>query len=249
MPVTEQIKAAVERMNEGEKIGASTHLSQPVVKLLDPQVILKNVEIARTVEIDIAELRAKRVRAIAKAQSDKTVHPEIVRQQVKDIDARTNSELDALLAKLDEAAPLLAGQREHYSHDKCLQRAPFAGGDSARTATMMRLGRLSSAALVEAARGAVASADAATLGCLQDEISTRQDLPTSDPRGISREVRAELNALIAAAPSDAARVKALLDEYDLRTRRAKIAAGRGNSRALIAAGLLARQTGQTAASK
>ena len=249
MPVTEQIKAAVARMNEGEQIGASTHLSQPVVKLLDPQVILKNVEIARSVEPEIADVLAKRDKALAKARGDKTVHPEVVKTQVKEITARANADLDALLAKLDEAAPLLAGQREHYTHDKCLQRAQFAGthdGDAAtRTAVTIRLQRFSSAALIEAARGAVACADAATLGVLKEELDARQDLPTSDPRGVSREVRAQLNALIAAAPSDATKVKVLLDEYDLRARRARIAAGRGNSRSLIAAGLLAREIGAT----
>jgi hypothetical protein len=243
MPVTEQIKAAVERVQDGEKIGVSTHFSQPVVRLLDVNVITQNVEFARKTESEINDVIAKRDKAVAKVRSDKTRHPEIVKQEEKDIVARATADLDTLLAKLDENAPLLRGQQEHYSPEKCLARTPFAGGDAARTATMMRLQRLSSAGLIEAARGAVASADAATLGCLQDEANARQDLPNSDPRGISREVRAELNALIAQAPSDAAKVSALLADYDLRLRRAKIAAGRGNSRDRIAAGLMARQQG------
>ncbi len=242
MPVTDKIKAAVEKMQEGEKIGATPRPSLPVVKLLDVNVITKNVEIARKVEPEITDLLAKRDKAIAKACSDKTVHPEVVKQQAKDIEARANAEMDTLLAKLDENAPLLAGQREHYSHDRCLQRAQFADA-AARTAVTMRLTRLSGPSLVEAARSAVASADAATMGCVQDEVNARQELAAADPRGLSRETKAELNLLIATAPSDAAKVKALLDEYDLRARRARIAAGRGNSRDRIAAGLMARQVG------
>jgi hypothetical protein len=242
MPVTEKIKAAVERMQEGEKIGATPHPSQPVVKLLDVNVITKNIEIARKVEPEIAELLAKRDKLVAKAQSDKTVHPEVVKQQVKDIEARTRAEMDAVLAKLDENTPLLNGQREHYSHARCLQRAQFANA-ATRTAVTMRLTRLSGPSLVEAARSAVASADAATMGCIQDEVNARQELAASDPGGLSRETKAELNLLIATAPSDAAKVKSLLDEYDLRARRARIAAARGNSRDRIAAGLMARQLG------
>jgi hypothetical protein len=241
MPVTEKIKG-VERMQEGEKTGVSAHFSQPVTKLLDLGVIETNVKSARKVEPEIAALLEKRDKAIAKANSDKTVHPEVVKQQVKDIEARTSAEMDALLAKLDENAPLLAGQREHYSHDKCLQRAQF-GDAASRTAVTMRLTRLSGPSLVEAARMAVASADAATMGCIQDEVNARQELAASHARGLSRETKAELNLLIATAPSDAAKVKSLLDEYDLRARRAQIAAGRGNSRDRIAAGLMARQLG------
>lgn len=234
MPVTEKIKAAVERMQEGEKIGASTHFSQPVTKLLDVPVITKNVEIARKVEPEIADLLAKRDKQIVKARSDKTVHPEVVKQQVKDIETRTNAEMDALLAKLDENAPLLEGQREFYSHEKCLQRAQFSD-PSTRNFIMLRLSRLSGPALIDAARLALASADAATMGCIADETDVRKDL--------SREMKAELNALIAQVPSDAAKVKSLLDEYDLRTRRARIASGRATKSVdKIAAGLLARQT-------
>src|SRR5258708_6057648 len=207
MPVSEKIKAGVERIQESEKIVAPPHPSQPVVKLLDVKVITTNIEIARKIEPEITDLLAKRDKAIAKARSDKTVHPEVVKQQVKDIDARANVEMDALLAKLDENAGLLAGQREFYSHAKCLSRAQFAGtrdGDAAtRTAVTMRLARLSGPALVEAQRMAVASSDAAATGCIADEVNMRQDLPTSDPRALSREAKAELSVLIAAVPSDA----------------------------------------------
>jgi len=233
-------------MQDGEKICAQPHPSQPVVKLLDLQVIEKNVGIARKVEPEIADLLAKRDKAIAKARADKTRHPEIVKQEEKDIAARTNAELDKLLASLDESAPLLAGQREHYQHAKCLARAPFAGGDAARTATIMRLGRLSSQGLIEASRMAIASGDSATMGCIQDEVNARQEVAASDPRGLSREAKAELNRLIAETPSDAAKVKSLLDEYDLRARRARIASGRATrSTDKIAAGLLAREQGAT----
>jgi hypothetical protein len=113
----------------------------------------------------------------------------------------------------------------------------------------MRLARLSSAALVEAMRSAVASSDPATAGCIHDELSARADMASADSRAVSREARAELNALLAQVPSDAAKVNALISDYELRTRRARIAAGLATrSTDKIAAGLLARQQ-QTAASK
>jgi hypothetical protein len=243
MPSTDKIKAGVERMHEGEQIGATPHPSQPVTKLLDVAVITKNLEIARKVEPEIATLLVSRDKAIAKARSNKLVHPEVVAQSVKDIEARANAEMDALLAKLGENAPLLTGQREHYSHDKCLQRAQFADA-ATRTAVTMRLQRLSSAALVEAARMSVASADAATMGCIKDELDARVHLPQSDPRGVSRETRAELNVLIATVPSDAVKVTSLLNEYELISRRALIKSGRAKrSTDKIAAGLLARENG------
>jgi hypothetical protein len=245
MPVTDRIKAAVEKMQEGEKIGASIHFSQPVTKLLDVGVIETNVSIARKTEPEIATVLEKRDKAIAKARSNATLHPEVVKQQVKDIERRVNEELDTLLAKLDENVPLLRGQLEHYSHARCLQRAQHADA-AACTAVSMRLARLSSAGLVEAARMAVATSDAATIGCISDEVSARVDLPTSDPRGVSREARAEINALVAQVPSDSAKVTALLAEYDLRRRRALIASGRATrSTDKIAAGLLAREQGVT----
>jgi hypothetical protein len=228
MPVTDKIKAAVERMQDGEKIGASTHFSQPVTKLLDVGVIETNVKVARKTEPEIAEVIEKRDKAIAKARSSATLHSEVIKEQVKEIETRTREELDALHAKLDENVPLLRGQLEHYSHSRCLQRAQLADA-AACTAVSMRLARLSSAGLVEAARMAVASADLAAAGCISDEVRARVDLPTSDPRGVSREARAEINALVAQVPSDAAKVTALLAEYDLRRRRALIASGRATA--------------------
>jgi hypothetical protein len=245
MPVTDKITAAVGRMQDGEKIGAEARPSQPVTKLLPVTVIDKNIEIARKTEPEIATVIERRNKAIDKARADTTRHPEVVKQQVKDIETRANAELDSLLAKLDENVPLLRGQFEHYSHARCLQRAQLADA-AACTAVSMRLARLSSAALVEAARMAVASADALTAGCIADEVSARVDLPTSDPRGASRETRAAINALVAQVPSDSAKVTALLAEYDLRRRRALIASGRATrSTDKIAAGLLAREQGAT----
>lgn len=239
MQVTDKIKAAIARKEDGEKIGAEARPSQPVVKLLPVTVIDKNIEIARKTEPEIASVLAKRDRDIAKAQSNTTLHPEVVKQQVKDIETRANADLDALLAKLDENVPLLRGQLEHYSHARCLQRAQLADA-AACTAVSTRLARLTDPSLVDAARSAVASADAVTAACVQDELATRKDM--------SRETRAAINALIAQVPSDAAKVTALLAEYDLRRRRALIASGRATrSTDKIAAGLLARE--QSGASK
>ena len=244
MPIAEKIRAAVvERMIGGETVGAIP--PQPVMKLLDVNVITRNIESARKIEPEISALLEKRDKAIAKARSDESVHPEVVKQQVKDLEARTRAGLDALLAKLGENAGLLASQREHYSHDRCLRRAEFAD-PATRTAVMMRLQRVSPAALVDAARDALASADAASMGCIRDEIDARIDLPQSDPRSLSREARADLNVLVASVPSDAMKVAALLNEYDLITRRALIASGRATKSVdKIAAGLLAREQGAT----
>lgn len=237
MTSTDKIKAGVEAMQAGEKIGATQHPSQPPAKLLDLKTITANIEIARKVEPEIAELIAKRDKAIDKVRSDATRHPELVKQEVKDLEARSNADLEKLLAKLDENSPLLEGQREHYSHARCLQRAPFADPGT-RGFIMTRLSRLSGPALCEAARFALASADPATMGCIADETDARADL--------SREVKSELNVLIAAAPSDAAKVTALLDERDLIVRRARIASGRATKSVhKIAAGLLARAQGAT----
>jgi hypothetical protein len=241
MPSLDKIRAGVERIREDEKLGATPRALLPVVKLLDVKTINLNVEIARKTEPEIADLLAKRDKAIDKVRSDATRHPELIKQDVKDLEARSNADLEKLLAKLGENSPLLEGQREHYSHTKCLQRTQFADA-ATQTAVTTRLSRLSSQALVEAGRTAVASADAATMGCIQDELDARVNLPTSDPRSVSREARAELNVLVGQMPSDAARVKALLDERDLIVRRARIASGRATrSTDKIAAGLLARQ--------
>lgn len=247
MPSTDKIRAGVERIQDGE-IHATTRVSQPVTKLLDVNVITKNVELARKTEPQIADVLAKRDKAIDKARSGPTLHPELVKQLVKDAEMHANEELDAVLARLTENSSLLAGQAEHYSHAKCLARAQFAGtrdGDAAtRLAVTSRLSRLSSAALVEAARSAVASSDSATAGCIADEMNARTDLSSADSRALSREVKAELNLLIADVPSDAMKVQSLLNEYDLITRRARIASGRATrSVDKIAAGLLAREQG------
>jgi hypothetical protein len=243
MPIAEKIRAGVERMIEGETVGANP--PQPVMKLLGVNTITKNIEFARRIEPEISDLLAKRDKAIAKARSNESVHPEVVKQQVKDLEARTSAEMDVLLAKLGENAGLLAAQRAHYAHDRCLQRAEFAD-PATRTAVILRLQRVSPAALVEAARVALGSADAASMGCIRDEIDARIDLPQSDPRSLSREARAELNVLIASVPSDAVKVSALLNELDLMNRRARIASGRATKSVdKIAAGLLARERGAT----
>lgn len=243
MPIAEKIRAGVERMIVGETVGANP--PQPVMKVLGVKVITQNIEFARKIEPEIAALLEKRDKAIAKAQSNKTIHPEVVKQQVKDLEARTSTEMDALLAKLGENAGLLAAQREHYSHDRCLQRAEFAD-PATRSAVILRLQRVSPVALVDAAREALASADAASMGCVKDEIDARIDLQQSDPRSLSREARTDLNLLIASIPSDAMKVSALLNEYDLITRRARIASGRATKSVdKIAAGLRARELGAT----
>ena len=77
-------------------------------------------------------------------------------------------------------------------------------------------------------------------------------LSSADPRALSREVKAELNLLIASVPSDARKVSALLAEYDLIIRRSKIASGRATKSVdKIAAGLLAlgRQADRRQASR
>ena len=69
MPIAEKIRAAVvERMQEGEKVGANP--PQPVMKLLAVKVITQNIEFARKFEPEISALLEKRDARIAKARKD-----------------------------------------------------------------------------------------------------------------------------------------------------------------------------------
>ena len=237
MPVSEKIKAGVERVQNGE-IGASAHLVEPPTKFVSLAVVETNVKGAVKAEPEISEIRAAEQKAIIKA-SDKTLHPDEVARRVREIQADSSAKQKAVVAKLEETLPLVLGQREHYSHAKCLQRTTFPGNDATqRMAVMTRLGRLSDAMLLDATRSVLAGADGATAGCLYDELATRKDM--------SREVRAEIHHLLAQVPSDSAKALALISEYELRTRRARIAAGLATrSTDKIAAGLLAREQGAT----
>ncbi len=162
MASTDKIKAGVERIQDGEKIGATTRISQPVTKLLDVAVIETNVKLARKVESQITDALAKRDKAIDKARSGPTLHPELVKQLKKNAEAHANEELDALLAKLTENAGLLAQASTNAArHGKvsCSAR----NSPALATATLQRVwqsrlnySRLSASALVEAARSAVA---------------------------------------------------------------------------------------------
>jgi hypothetical protein len=235
MSVSEKIKAAVaERIQDGE-LGANTHLVAPPTKFIGIAVVETNVKDARKAEAELPELDASSAKAIVKA-SDKTLHPDEVARRVLAIQTDTSAKKAALVAKLEEMLPLVLGQKEHYSHVHCLQRTQFPGNDaSQRMAVMARLGRLSDAMLLDTTRSVLAGSDGATAGCIYDELATRRDM--------AREVRAEIHNLLAKIPSDSTKALALVSEYELRTRRARIAAGLATrSTDKIAAGLLARQT-------
>lgn len=245
MPTSEKIRAGVEKMTVAQPGEASpTPIPVKHVDLLNVATIEDNVKTAREIEPQIAPLLMQRDRAIAKARSDRTLRPEFIEVRVKEIEAHSDAEVAKLLEQFDDAAPLMTGQRAHYEHAACLTRAVFAdnreGDATIRTSVMMRLARLLPQQLVEAARLAASNPDAASQGCIQDELAARQILPAGDLRALSREQRAELSALISMTPTDSESVSKLLDEFDLIMRRARIAAGRAKSVDKIAVGLMAR---------
>jgi len=236
----------VEALNDADKrmLGLDIGPKQPL-QFLDTARLSKFAEEQRTALSSLTGLAQQRDQKIAAL--DKELPADVRARRAREIATQYEPQITKLRTEIDGRATLAEANRFGFDLRNVAARGRFSGADHehATVATMWgaKLNRQMTVHLLEFAasipgQGPQAPAYASLL---LDELDARESEPFGSPRHVSRSEREKILAALEGVPTVHTEMhagRALIDEISLGARQAKIANGEGNSRDLIAAGLL-----------